>query len=430
MNYYTIIKDWFISQPQQKKWVMASALTLFILTTTTLSLWVFSTDYGVLFNHLDTRDANQIINQLEQDDIPYRLDNEGQDILIDKNKIEKTRIKLMGSGMQLTGNVGFELFDKSDFGMTDFSQKINYQRALQGELERTINSLDEVRLARIHLVIPESHLFQQEDNLPRAAVTLHLRRPLSQQQVQSIQQLITASVARMPEKNVIIVDQNGNRLTMQTKAENANHFTHKKRVESYLTAKVMQMLKPVFADQVMVKIDATLNYDRLEREVVKPQQQGLVTHEKETRHSSGNNKNKETNNQDLTLEKTYQFGNEKERFIRADGNLERLTISVILPKDTDLATMNQVDHLVKSVVGFDGRRGDTISLEALIQPRQTPKLKTRLSFSQPQPVNFHPMIASGIILLLLMSGFQHLRLRKKKRQLLLIELTSWLNHHG
>ena len=431
MNYFEQALHWFLAQNMQRKAAILGGVALIVSLTTLLSIWAISPSYGVLFNHLDSQDANQILTQLEQSNIVYQVRNHGSDILIDKQLIDKTRIKLMGSGIQFTHSVGFELFDKTDFGMTDFSQKINYQRALQGELERTINSLQEIKQARVHLVIPESHLFQQQDDAPRAAITLHLKKSLTPQQVKSIQQLIMASVAHLPLNNVIIVDQNGNGLMTNEDDTSLNHFSAKKSVEHYLSEKVMQMLNRIFRnDGVMVKIDATLNYDELDRELIKPQRGGLVTHEKETQHSTANKAGKKPQNPDFTREKSYEFGREKEHFTRANGTIERLTISVILPQNTEKEKISQIERLVKSVVGFNTKRGDTISVEALIVEPDTTPVKTSTitpgkSFSK---LVIYSGSAGLLVLFLTVVGLR-LQVRAKQRQHLLTELSQWLIEH-
>lgn len=433
MNYFEQSLSWFQAQGKQRKLSLVGGLLLITSLTTALIFWAVSPGYGVLFNHLENRDANQILSQLELANISYQVRNQGSEILIDKQLIDKTRIKLMGSDLGLTHSVGFELFDKTDFGMTDFSQKINYQRALQGELERTINSLDEVKQARVHLVIPESHLFQQENNVPRVAVTLHLNHPLTPQQVKSIQQLITASVANLSAANVVIVDQNGNSLSITEEEASTNHFAAKKLVERYLNEKVMQMLSRIFTDEnVMVKIDATLNYDELQRELVKPRSDGLITHEKETQHSTTTNKtDKKPTNNDFTSEKSYEFGREKERFTRANGTIERLTISVVVPRNTDKAKLIQVERLVKSVIGFDPIRGDTISVEALIV--ETENARAQVEPLTPKPTWSKSVIylsSAGLIFLFLIGLLLRLRQRARQRQFMLTELSEWLIERG
>jgi flagellar M-ring protein FliF len=342
------------------------------------------------------------------------------------------------------------LFDKNDFGMTDFSQKINYQRALQGELERTISSFDEIRQARVHLVIPENHLFDQEANQPKAAITVHLKQALTAKQVHSIQQLVAASVAHLSLKNVVVVDQNGNTLSQIEEDNSSTHFATKKNIEQYLNDKVTQMLHKIFAkNQVMVKIDAEINYDELQRELVKPQTKGQITHEKEIKHSSVDKKGKEKGKQDITFEKTYEFGSEKELFKRASGTIDRLSVSVVLPQNTDAKTIAQVQRLIKSTVGFNEQRGDVISVEALIGGKPAisviPPPPAFDSSSQNSAMNHlmdyvmkqwdgeqkWPVILFFIFLMVLSSsgGLLLKRKRQKRRQQLLIELTQWLSHH-
>ncbi len=430
MNYMHQFLLQFQAQSKQKQLTLAGGMILIVAVTIFLIYMVLSPSYGILFSHLDEPDASQIINQLEKDNIAYSVGNHGQDILVDKRLIDKTRIKLMGSDLQLTHSTGFELFDKTDFGMTDFSQKINYQRALQGELERTINSLDEISHARVQLTIPERQLFQQDNNLPRAAVTLHLKRSLTPQQVKSIQQLISASVTRLPLENVVIVDQNGNGLIASEEDASTGHFSAKKKIEHYLSEKVMQILQPIFSDErVMVKIDATLNYDELQRERVNPRHDGAITHEKETRHTTPGKTGKTPANEDFMREKTWRFGEEKEQFTRANGTIERLTISVVLPQNTSNATITRVERLVKSVVGFNPARGDSISVEALWPVSREPVMNMVPVIEAQDYGNKQSFWIVAVLCGVFIALYVRHRARIRQRRLLLTELNQWLIEH-
>lgn len=433
MNYFQQSLDWFMHLPTKRKLSLSCSLGLILMASLFISWFTLSPSYAVLFNQLDEKDANQIISQLEQDKVSYQLRNGGRDILIDKQLIPKQRLKIMSANAQLSGSVGFELFDKNDFGMTDFSQKINYQRALQGELERTISSLEEVRQARVHLMIPEKHLFEKDNTHPRAAVTLHLQKELSTKQVLSIQKLLAASVSHLTIKRVVVVDQNGNTLSKSSEDSISSHLATKKSIEHYLDEKVMHMLQQVFsADQVMVKIDASLNYDELQRELIKPRNSGLITHEKESKNSSQSSKEKNQKTEVTTREKSYQLGSEKELFKRANGTLDHLSISVLVPENTSEQKKSQIQRLVKGIVGFNQQRGDSISIEALIAKplRVKPLLKS-------VPVQTKPILTSSeinFIFLLLFIGtvttsIMLKKIRQKKRQLLLIELKQWLTEH-
>lgn len=433
MNYLQQSLDWYMHLPTKRKLSLACSLGLILMTTLFISWFTLSPSYAVLFNQLDEKDASQIISQLEQDKISYQLRNDGRDILIDKPLIPKQRLKIMSANAQLSGSVGFELFDKNDFGMTDFSQKINYQRALQGELERTISSLEEVRQARVHLMIPEKHLFEKDNTHPRAAVTLHLQNALSPNQVLSIQKLLAASVAHLSIKRVVVVDQNGNTLSKSQEDSIASHLATKKSIEHYLNEKVTHMLQPIFStDQVRVKIDASLNYDVLQRELVTPHSSGIILHEKESKNSSVSTKEKNQNTEITAREKSYQLGSKKELFKRANGTLDHLSISVLVPENTSEQKKSQIQRLVKATVGFNPARGDSISIEALLVKPQSLKPPVQFVPVVPKPILTRSEIRFILLLLLFFTATTSVlfrRIRQKKKQLLLVELKQWLTEH-
>ena len=433
MNFLQQTFLWFNELPQKRKVNLLLGISAIISFAFLGIWWLWRPVYGVLFSHLETQDSAKIIRQLEEAGVAYKVGNNGNELLVDRDIIASTRLKVIGSGIPLNGNVGFELFDKNDFGMTDFSQKINYQRALQGELERTIASLDEVTSVRVHLVLPEHHLFQKDESLAKAAVTLHLKHRLSLAQVLSIQQLITASIPKLQADKVVILDQNGSSLSHE-KSEGAEPLGAKKKIEHYLSDKVTQLLIPLFDRRFfIVKVDAVINYDELERELIKPQHNGLVTHEKEIKHHSAGKKAEERGNQEIISEKSYELGREKELFKRARGTIERLTISVILPQNTPAHTLNQVAHLVESTVGFNKQRGDTLNIAALI-PRPAKTIDKEKRFRVPAEKTFFTSFnAFYTLLFIALLGalviFITQRVRLKKRKLLLLELTHWLSHH-
>jgi flagellar M-ring protein FliF len=434
MHYLENILFKFSGLDKKSKLGLLGLICIVLTGSLILSVQFISPTYGVLFSDLEPTDAKNIVSQLDKSHIPYQVQNHGQRILIEKNNIEKTRLQLMDNGMRFSGSIGFELFDKSDFGMTEFSQKINYQRALQGELERTIASLEEIHQARVHLVLPESRLFQNEKTRARAAVTLHLKSPLTGAQIKSIQALMKASVAGLENKHIIIVDNNGNSLTTLKEDAGHAHFTTKKSLESYLTHKVTHMLQKVFTKEtVVVTIDVTLNYNQLSREKIKPQTQGIITFEKETQQVSTEKEGKTKAPQQLTREKTMQYGREKEHFTKAQGSLERLSISVAVPLHTEKSRIAQIERLVKSTVGFNQARGDTISVEPLLLKKEVKKtpMPTYLKPPEVPESKILHVIVAGIFLFLLLFGASIWQYKKRRqRQVLLTELTHWLNHHA
>lgn len=194
--------------------VAASAAIAIVVA---LLLWVKSPDYQVLYSSLNDRDGGAIVNQLTQMNIPYRFAKNGAALLIPAEKIHETRLRLAQQGLPKGGAVGFELLDQEKFGISQFSEQINYQRALEGELSRTIASLGPLQNARVHLALPKPSLFVlvREQKSPSASVTLTLQpgRALDDGQISAIVYLVSSSVAGMPPGNVTVVDQSGRLLT-------------------------------------------------------------------------------------------------------------------------------------------------------------------------------------------------------------------------
>lgn len=190
---------------------LIAGLIAIVLGTAALAWWLLRADYQVLFSDLKPQDAAAMSAELDKLKIPYRFDEAQGALLVDKAQVLPTRLKLMGQDMPLQGAVGFELFNNTDFGMTEFAQKINYQRALQGELTRTILSLSEIRDVRVHLALPEQGLFKQAQSRPKAAITITLRdgQYLRPEQVNGIQRLVAAATPGMTAQDVTVVDRQG-----------------------------------------------------------------------------------------------------------------------------------------------------------------------------------------------------------------------------
>src|SRR5919109_3356948 len=163
-----------------------------------LSMWAMTTvfiDYHVLFSNLSAEDAGAVVETLRAGHVPHRV-GEGGQVLVPAGQVHEWRLKLASQGVPSGGSVGFEIFDKNSFGMTDFSQRLNFQRALQGELARTIGQLKEVQQARVHLALPAPRVFASQDRAPSASVVLRLRpgAMLRPDQVRGIVHLVTSSV--------------------------------------------------------------------------------------------------------------------------------------------------------------------------------------------------------------------------------------------
>lgn len=189
----------------------AMAITIFL----SLFLWLQGTEYRPLFTHLTDQDGGEVVTQLNQMNVPYKFSEHGGAILVPSDQVHEIRLKLAQLGLPKGGNIGFELLDQEKFGLSQFSEQINYQRALEGELSRTIESLGVVNKARVHLAFPKPTLFVREQKQPTASVTLSVQdgRVLDEGQINGIVHLISGSVSGLPATNVTIVDQAGRLLS-------------------------------------------------------------------------------------------------------------------------------------------------------------------------------------------------------------------------
>jgi flagellar M-ring protein FliF len=169
----TLAEIWQRSD-RSARWGMLVGAGAVLLLTGWLAFWALAQDYQVLFVDLASQDAAAMIGELDKMKVPYKIGEGGTSILVPKDMVYKTRIKMMGRDLPLRGAVGFELFNNTDFGMTEFAQKVNYQRALQGELTRTIMAIEEVQSVRVHLALPEQGLFKKSLSKPKASITLAL----------------------------------------------------------------------------------------------------------------------------------------------------------------------------------------------------------------------------------------------------------------
>ncbi|MCL2895325.1 flagellar basal-body MS-ring/collar protein FliF [Brenneria tiliae] len=244
--------------------LIAAAAAVAIITA--LALWAKSPDYRVLYSNLNDRDGGAIVQQLTQMAIPYRFAEGGGALLIPADKVHETRLRLAQAGLPKGGAVGFELLDQEKFGISQFSEQINYQRALEGELSRTIETLGPVQNARVHLAMPKPSLFVREQKAPSASVTLNLYpgRALDEGQINAIAYMVSGSVAGLPPDNVTVVDQNGRLLTQSDgtgRDLNAAQLKYTNEVESRYQRRIEAILSPmVGTGNVHAQVTAQLDF--------------------------------------------------------------------------------------------------------------------------------------------------------------------------
>ncbi len=265
--------------------LIAAAAAIAIIVA--LMLWAKSPDYRVLYSNLSDRDGGDIVTQLTQLNIPYRFADHGGALLIPADKVHETRLRLAQQGLPKGGAVGFELLDQEKFGISQFSEQVNYQRALEGELARTIGTLGPVLNVRVHLAMPKPSLFVREQKSPTASVTLALQpgRALDDGQINAIVYMVSSSVAGLPPANVTVVDQTGRLLTQSDSAGrdlNAAQLKFTNEVENRFQRRIETILAPmVGSGNVHAQVTAQVDFASREQtdEEYKPNQaanQGAV----------------------------------------------------------------------------------------------------------------------------------------------------------
>lgn len=415
--------------------------------------WVLREDYQVLFSELNAQDASAMVSELERMKVPYRLADGGSAILVEQDAVYKTRLKLMSKGMNLQGAVGFEIFNNADFGMTEFAQKVNYQRALQGELARTIMGFEEVKAARVHLVLPESGLFKRQSAKPKASISLVMRggNRLTPEQVSGIQRLVAASVPEIDPAAVTIVDQHGVAVSKAVAddggASAGAKLDAKRQIEEYLTRKLVTVLdRAVGPGRAIVSVDATLAYDQVKvtREDILPSanslghsvgavskrresSQGGETHGDPVFTANGINSSGRAlagAPASSSSEIEYQNGRRVEQVVSLPGTVRRLTVGVMIPDMTDPVELAKLKEVVTMTVGINPARGDAIVMYT--QPVADPGDKTTEAAS-PTAEAFSPsakgrgddllgknaLIGLGLLVLALIGAMIAFLLRRK-----------------
>jgi flagellar M-ring protein FliF len=264
---------------QKKLGVILSAAAVIALFVGAV-MWSQTPDYRVLYNNVSDQDGSAIISALQQMNVPYKFSNSGGAILIPETQIHEVRLKLAGQGLPKGTLPGFELMENQKFGTSQFLEQINYQRALEGELARSVQSLSAVQSARVHLAIAKPSVFSREKQQPSVSVLLNLYpgRVLSIEQVSAIVHLMSSSIPNLPVKNVTVVDQNGNLLSTQNDSKQESRFDAKQleyiqELEENYIRRIEAILTPIAgAANVRAQVTADIDFSRVERaeEVYRP----------------------------------------------------------------------------------------------------------------------------------------------------------------
>ncbi len=403
----------FFQLPPKKQIAVVAAVVLTVGSLVTLILWANKTDYKTLYAGLSSEDAGAVVSRLKEKKIDYKVGPNGSTIMVPSGSVYELRMELASEGLPQSSGIGYEIFDKQNIGVTEFVQKVNFQRALQGELARTINQFSEVKSSRVHLTIPEKTLFREDEKPPTASVVVDLRagRRLGQSQIQGITHLVASSVEGMDPENVIIVDEHGKMLAGgKTGYEKAHQTQTQQQMQSEMERKIEQKIISMLGnvvghEKVSAKVSVEMDFTQVEQteETYDPDATVVLSEERTKESSSGQrpvssgvpgvmsntpdvegaqqtsagvnksnyNKSRETVN--------YEVSTVKRHVVNQVGAIRRLNVAVLIDGVYEMREneegetvptyvprsdeeMNKYTTLVKRAVGYDDMRGDSVEV--------------------------------------------------------------------
>lgn len=394
-----------------KRMLIAGVALLSVAAFAILIMVANRTDYRPLFTNLTSEDAGEIVKKLKDAKTPYQITTDGKGVLVPAEKVHELRLSMASEGLPQGGGVGFEIFDRKNFGMTEFVQKLNYQRALQGELARTISQIQGVEQARIHLVIPEKSLFKENEKPATASVVLKMKsnRNLRDSEVQGVVHLVASSIEGMDPEHVTILDSRGKIMTKgggssdpTSKATTAMQETQR-NYEKNSEERLQSLLdRIVGSGKSVARVTAVFDFKQIERLEEKFDPESIAVRSEQRTEEKGASTNSITgvpgvqtnlgrtpavtgttgggSKNDETL--NYEVSRSTARIIEPVGALSKISVAVLVdgkyeapaatkegqpvkakyvPRSPD--ELLKIETLVKSAVGFNAERGDQISVQ-------------------------------------------------------------------
>ena len=386
------VKTKWSGLPPRRKLMIGLVAATIPAVIISLAIWASKPDYTVLFSGLSPEDTQVIEDELNTARVPYKVSEGGKSLMVPSSEVYKVRMRLANKGLpEASSAVGFEGFDKTDFGTTDFVQKLKYQRALQVELTRTIAQIKEIASARVHIVLPKETVFTEHEQPSKASVVLKLRpgARLNESQVNGITHLVASAVENLDKENITVIDTHGNLLSApgQNSFLSDTQLKYKQNIESELAQKVRTMLdKVVGQNKSTVQVAADINYNTTEtssetydpdKTVVKSEQNvdyssnGGTTPSGVPGISSAITPNPQSGiglaeykGSDSNV--NYEVSKTVEKTTKPPGSIKKLSVAVVVDNKIVDSTstawtqkeLDDIKNLVNNAVGVDLSRGD------------------------------------------------------------------------
>ncbi len=442
-----------------KKSQQISLVVLFVLTVVMAVIaayWVLSSHYQPLNHGRLAASEVRLLAELEKQGIDYKIDDSGNLLVLDE-QLGQGQLLAEKDNLTQFSSHGLELYDNADYSMTEHTQKVTFQRALQGELERTISALSYVRFARVHLSLAEKKLFSSEQKTSTSAVTLFTSKQLTASQIRAIRMLVASSVDGLDINQVAVLNSNGDVLSSENSDSLAqpNNLGQKLRVEKNLEKKAANVLNLFFdPSQYAISLNLELSLDRItevsKELLVGSDGKGVILNQRTTATKNDSLKNT-SNDVNESSDVQYTHGSRTQELIKSPGEVKRLSIAVAIHAKISNSQLAKLTALLQAALGVSKERGDLIRIEAFTpmnidilptemvnQAISNPEIGTAKSTVKDQagvdlffnqiPVNF--IVASVLLMLLFVGGLgiaiNRKRLTKDEREQTLLELNQWL----
>lgn len=373
--------------PQQKIILGVATLGSIILIIVLFGLLNQPT-YSTLYTNIHEEDAALIVEELNNKKIPYKLDNGGTTIQVPEEMVHQTRLDMASKGIPSSGIVGYEIFDQSTLGMSEFIQRLNFKRALEGELARTIIQQEGIESARVHIVVPEKSVFKEEQKETTASIVIKLKNGYSLDggSIAAITKLVSSSVEGLDQNRVSLIDSKGRLLSKDLGDDNLTASTSKQyevrqNIENYLSGKAQTLLDNVLGyGNSMVQVNVELDFDQVEKtmETYDPESQIAISEQTIKTENTGSNTVDSSAQTSENSTVNYEISKSIERVIQGSGTIKKLTVAAVIneipkkvekdgkvnivyePRPQD--QLVKLEQLVKNSVGFDEERQDNFSL--------------------------------------------------------------------
>ncbi|MBM7623525.1 flagellar basal-body MS-ring/collar protein FliF [Sporohalobacter salinus] len=391
------IKELWNNLDTKAKIIISSAAVISIIALLFITNWASKPNYVTLFNNLTMKDAGVITKQLDEKQVDYKLGENGSQILVPAQNVHQIRLDLASKGLPKKGTVGFELFDRNQLGSTDFEQRVNFYRALSGELARSIMHLQNVEFAKVQISAPRESLYLDKKKVVKASVMLKMKEyaELDLKQVKGITNLVSNSVEDLKPENVTVVDDRGNLLTAKLNQEdkfNNTDFSPKlleleSDFENDMETELNTMLSKVLGpDNVVVRVNADLNFDKrqIESKTYNPvnDNEGVVRSKqsKEVSYSGqggspqgvpGTESNipgyeaseqQESNYEKEETTTNYEINEKVEKYTQVPGDVKKMSVAVMVNRELSTQQKESIRQSVEAAVGYSESRGDQITI--------------------------------------------------------------------